>query len=95
MNAPQQESAPETEPDKENPQTEDQPVNTEDAAPGSVSPRERVGLPTLSPELAARSEANRQRALALRQKELRRAARKAADFNNKLVAQERASALEQ
>ena len=98
MNAPQQDSAPEREADKENPQTEDQPVNTT-AAPGSVSTCERVSLPSLSPELAVRSEeiieANRQRALALRQKELRRAARKAADFNNKLVAQERASALEQ
>ena len=90
MNAPQQESsAPETEPDKDNPQTEDQPVNTDDAAPGSV------GLPALSPELAARSEANRQRALAKLDKEAKRAARKAADLNNTLVAQERASALEQ
>ena len=94
MNAPQQDSAPEREADKENPQTEDHPVNTT-AAPGSVSPRERVGLPTLSPELAARSEANRQRALAKLEKEQKRAARNAADLNNTLVAQERASALEQ
>ena len=93
MNAPQQESAPETEPDKESPQTEDQPVNTT-AALGSVSPGERVSLTALSPELAARSEANRQRALA-KLKEAKRAARKAADLNNTLVAQERASALEQ
>ena len=62
----------------------------------SVSPRERVGLPALSPELAARSEANRQRALAVQhQKETERTARKAVDFNDHLVAQERASALEQ
>ena len=88
------ESSPETEPDKENPQTEDQPVNTT-AAPGSVSPGERVSLPAISPELAARSEANRQRALAKLDKEAKRAARKAADFNDHLVAQERASALEQ
>ena len=43
MNAAQQESAPKTEPDKENQQTEDQPVNTT-VAPGSVSPGERVSL---------------------------------------------------
>ena len=86
MNAPQQEGASETQPDNE--------INTT-AAPGSVSPGERVGLPAISPELAARSEANRQRAVAKLEKEAKNAARKAADLNNKLVAQERASALEQ
>ena len=48
MNAPHQV-------DKENPQTEDQPVNTT-GAPGSVSPRERVSLPAISPELAVNSK---------------------------------------
>ena len=52
-------------------------------------------LGCISPELAARSEANRQRALAKLEKEEKRTAKKAADLNNKLVAQERASALEQ